>query len=268
MNATIDNYFIENNTIGIYEQILEGLHITDCHTHIGKDRSGHSLSKASLLKQMKDNGIDKAIIFPLDDPNAGEDYHHPNEKILEAFKENPESLVPFFRLNPNKKWEKECELRISQGFRGMKIHPRSQDFKITNPSAMKIYDKIEKENLIMLIHAGFGLEHIADDLNLMTKTFSKLRIIVGHGGFPELQKVIKLLKEKNNVAFDTSTMRVFDLVELLKKVDYKKIFFGSDVPMYNQTLALQMLIDSAIIARKKPSHIKKILGENAEKWLK
>ena len=265
---SLSKYFIENENIGLYEEIFDNVHIIDSHVHIGLDREGQRLNRLSLLKQMRGNGIDKAIVFPFDDPRAGKDYNYPNERILEAFHKDPTTLVPFFRLSPKNDWKQEYERRAAQGFQGIKLHPRSQNFGMTCPEVMELYERMEKDNLITLIHAGFGLDYMADDLLKIARTFPKLRIIVGHGGFPELERVIQLLKDKDNVAFETSTMRIFDLVELISNVSYKKIFFGSDAPIYDQTLALQMLVDSAALAKQKPNQIKSMLGENVQRWLR
>ena len=266
--ASLAKYFIENQNIGAYEQVLEDVNIIDVHTHIGKDMDGQALSSPELLMHMKANGVGRAVIFPFNDREAGKDYNIPNQKILNIYKKNPDKYVPFFRLDPNREWQKEFDKRAGQEFFGLKLHPRSQKFKMSSDSVMKICEKVEKAGLILLMHAGFGLDYVADDLNRISKTFPKLKFLVGHGGFPELEKVMSLLKDRANVMFDVSTMRIFDLVELLKNVSYKKIVFGSDVPLYDQALALQMLVDSAIMARQKPNQIRSILGGNIERWLK
>lgn len=266
--ASLAKYFIENETIGAYEQVLENARIIDVHTHIGRDMDGQALSSPELLRHMKANGIEKAIIFPFNDREAGKDYSSPNEKILNVYKKNPDKYVPFFRLDPNKSWQKEFDKRAGQGFAGLKLHPRSQKFKMSSDSVMKICEKVEKAGLILLMHAGFGLDYVADDLNRIARTFPTLKFLIGHGGFPELERVMRMLKDRANVMFDVSTMRIFDLVELLKNVSYRKIVFGSDIPLYDQTLALQMLVDSAIMAKQKPDHIRRILGGNIERWLK
>jgi len=261
-------YFIESENIGLYEQILENVTIIDAHTHVGVDVDGSSLSAVALLKSMKQNDINKSIIFPQNDPRAGKTFSQPNEAIYRAYTNNPDKFIPFFRLNPKFDWTNEFEKRVSQKFVGLKLHPSAQNFLITSPKAMKLYEKVQDAGLIMLIHSGFGLSSVAEDLNKIAKTFPKLKILVGHGAFPDLQNAIRLLPKNDNVYFEASTMRIFDLLELLKSVHYSKIVFGSDIPYYDQTLSLQVLIDSATLARKQPHQIRKMLGENMEKWLK
>ena len=264
----LDKYFIESENLGTYEQIFENITIIDSHTHVGSDLDGHTLGVSELRKKMKHNDIDKSIIFPLNDPRAGKTFSYPNDRVLKAFKKHPDRFIPFFRLNPNYEWRKEFNKRLSQGFRGLKMHPSSQNFRIYSSSTSKIYELLEKHNLPILLHCGFGVDQIADDLLKVSKSFKNLKIILGHGGFGELDEVIKLLAERPNVFFETSAMRFFDLVELLHHVSYKKIIFGSDVPYYDQTLSLQMLVDSATLTNHSPNQIKMILGGNIEKWLK
>jgi uncharacterized protein len=266
--AGIQKYFIENENIGVYEQIFENVHIIDSHAHVGVDADGHTLSVPQLLKTMRVNDIDRSIIFPLNDPQAGAVFSGPNERILRSYKSHKEKFIPFFRLDPNHHWKEEFQKRLGQGFRGVKLHPLSQRFAITSPAAMKLYKQMEKDNLILIIHSGFGVENVAESILEVSTTFKNLRVIIAHGGFSELDEAVKRLPERPNVMFETSAMRFFDLVQLLKTVPHKQIVFGSDIPYYDQTLSLQMLVDCATISNHSPNQIRLMLGGNVERWLK
>ncbi len=259
-------YSVTSENIGIYEEIFENVQIIDCHTHIGLDKDGHRMTADKLVKMMDRDKIDKAIVFPLNDPRNDKDFNVPNDEILLAAKVYSDRFIPFFRLNPNYKWSDEFALRVSQGFKGVKLHPRSQDFKLASPKAMKLYKECQKHNLVILVHAGFGLEEIADDLVKIFKTYPKLRMIVGHAGFPDLDNVIKKVAKLDNVIFDTSTCKIFDIFELMKRVDYQKISYGSDIPYYAMDVALEGVIDTAITLGKSANQIRKILGGNIAKW--
>ncbi len=266
--ASIQKYFIESENIGVYEQIFESAAIIDAHAHLGVDVDGHKLGVKEMLKNLKVNDVNKTVIFPLNDPRAGTDFSYPNERILKAYKEHPSKFIPFFRINPNYDWTAEFNKRVSQGFLGVKLHPRGQAFRIASPSAMKVYEAIEKNNLMLLIHGGFDVPKLAHDLLNVVRKFKNLKLIIGHGGFSDLDMVIELFGERPNVLFDTSAMRFLDLVQLLKGVNYKKVVFGSDIPYYERTLSLQMLVDSATLTSHSPNQIKSMLGGNIERWLK
>ena len=266
--AVLSKYFIESENIGIYEQIFESVTIIDAHTHAGADLDGHKMSVNSLLKSMKENGVNKSFIFPLNDPRAGKNFSFPNERIFRAFRKHPERFIPFFRLDPNHDWKGEFDKRVRQGFKGVKLHPLAQNFRIASSSAMNLYERIEKNNLMLLVHCGFGVDKVAEDLLKVLKRFRHLKLVIGHGGFSDLGEALKLLRERQNVFFETSAMRFFDLVELLSAVSYKRIVFGSDIPYYDQTLSLQMLVDSSNVSGYSPNQIRWMLGGNIEKWLK
>jgi hypothetical protein len=260
------NYSITSENIGIYEEIFENVKVVDAHAHIGIDKDGHKITADSLIKAMDASNVDKALIFPLNPPKDSVNFNRSNDAILLAAKFYKERFIPFFRLDPNKKWKKEFETRLSQGFKGLKLHPRSQNFRLMSSKVAKIYEECEKNNLPILFHTGFGLEEIAEDLLQISKRFSKLKIILGHAGFVDMDNVIKKLSKRNNVLFETSSLKIFDLFDLLKAVDCQKIIFGSDAPYYDIDLALEGLIDSAITVGRTATQIKKILGENILKW--
>lgn len=260
------SYSLTSENIGIYEEIFENVKIIDTHAHIGKDEDGHSMSADKLIKYMDTANINKSIVFPLNDNNHSVNFNESNDAILLAAKVYQDRFIPFFRLDPNKSWKEEFNLRLGQGFKGIKLHPRSQNFKLTSSKVMGIYEEAEKNNIAILVHTGFGLEEVAEELVEITKKFSNLKIIIGHAGFVDLDNVIKKLGKKENIIFDTSTLKIFDLFDLLKKVDYQKIAFGSDIPYYDIDLALEGLIDSAITVGKTAYQIKKILGGNIAKW--
>jgi uncharacterized protein len=259
-------YSITSENIGIYEEIFENVKIIDCHTHIGKDKDGHTNSADKLIKFMNASNVNRSIAFPLNDPRNNIDFNEANDEILLAWKVYKEKIIPFFRLNPMHSWKKEFNLRVEQGFKGIKLHPRSQNFKITQSRAMEVYAECEKNNIIIMMHTGFGLEEIADDIFTVAKKFPKLKLILGHSGFVDLDNVIKKMANRDNILFDTSTLKIFDLIDLLKKVDHKKIAFGSDIPYCEIDLALEGIVDSAIIVGKTANQIRNILGGNILRW--
>jgi len=257
-------YSLTSENIGIYEEIFENVKIVDCHAHVGRDKDGHSMTADKLIRLMDKANINKSIIFPLNELNAN--FTQANNNILLAHKFYKDRFIPFFRLDPNISWKDEFKLRVEQGFKGIKLHPRSQNFAVTSAKVMEVYEEAEKSGLAIMMHTGFGLENVGDDINTICKTFPKLKFIIGHSGFVDIDNVIKKAGKKDNVIFDISTIKMFDLFDLLRKVDYNKIAFGSDAPYYDIDLALECLVDAAITVDKTAYQIKKILGGNISRW--
>lgn len=257
-------YSLTSDTIGLYEEIFEDLFIFDAHAHIGMDKDGSKMSVEALIKAMKESHVISAIIFPLNDPVHYKDFAKPNNVVLAAHKKYPKNLIPFFRLNPNFNWEDEFDRCVSLGFRGIKLHPRSQNFEIGSAEATKIYRRAEEKKLVVLMHLGIGTEEgkIADKLLTITRKFPKLRLILGHGAFVDLDNAIKKLGRTKNVLFDLSTMQIFDLFTLMSHVNEKKLVFGSDIPYYDIGISLEAVIDTALMLNKSPSQIQDMLGNN------
>jgi len=128
--------------------------------------------------------------------------------------------------------------------------------------------KAEENDLIVILHTGFGVEHLANDIRSIVREFPKVKFILGHSAFPDIKEVMAGVGSKDNVLFETSSLRIFDLFDLLKEISYKKVVFGSDIPYYDQALALEMLTDTAVILKKSASQIREMLGGNIIRWLK
>lgn len=259
--------FFDHENFESYETIFSNVMIVDAHTHIGRDKDGHYINEREFISKMRLAHVNMAIVFP---QNIGlnKNFSKANDRVYKFYKKYPKNIIPFFRLNPKLRWKKEYKKSVTQGFRGIKLHPRSQHFGISSSYAMKVYEKAEKSRLPVLIHAGFGLENVANDIRKVVDTYPKLKLILGHSAFVDLENTIKAIGNMDNVMFETSTLRIFDLLKLITSMDYTKIVFGSDVPYYDFDLALEMVVDTAIICNKKPNQIKAILGGNILRWFK
>jgi len=176
-------------------------------------------------------------------------------------------LIPFFRLNPHWKWEKEFSLRLEQNFKGIKLHPRAQHFDLTYSRVMKIYEKAEENSLAVLIHTGIGLGNIVEKMEKIAKTFPKLNIILGHSAFVDIEEAIKRLKKYNNVYFDTSTIKIFDLYDLLSAVPASRIVYGSDMPYLDMQYSVEAIIHTCIILNVSLKKMEMIFSKNLESIL-
>tara|TARA_Y100000310_G_scaffold345846_1_gene471106 strand:- start:3864 stop:4658 length:795 start_codon:yes stop_codon:yes gene_type:complete len=261
----IPKTFFDPENTKLYEKIFSNINVIDAHTHIGRDKDGHFINEKVFVENMKQSGVNKAIVFPLNEP-VHRNFSKPNDRILDFYKKFPEEIIPFFRLNPKTKWEPEFDRRVSEYFKGIKLHPRSQDFGIASYSVIELYEKAQENDIPILIHTGFGLSNISDDIKFIVKSFPKLRLILGHSAFVDMENTIKKVGGSKNVFWDTSTLSIFSILELINSVDSRQIVFGSDIPYYDFGLALQMVVDTAIICNKNPNHIKDILGANLERW--
>jgi len=263
----IFDYSWDSENSKIYKSLFRGIHTIDCHVHIGKDQDGLFCGAKSIIKSMNDANISKSIIFPFNDVKKGTDYHKPNDVVLRAYKKHSSRFIPFFRLNPLGEWKKEFDLRVKQGFIGIKLHPVAEKFKLLDKEAQKVYKAAEEANLVLLVHAGLSMDAISEEIKIITEKFPNLKIILGHAAFIDMRNAVKAVGDNTNVFFDVSSLKVFDLYKLFKTLPAKRIIFGSDYPYYYQSIAIETMLDTALICRLTPNMIQGMLGDNLLRWL-
>jgi len=260
-------FFVSTGSIETYEK-LDDAKIWDAHCHIGNDLDGHRMSQRLLVKKLDDSGVEKAVIFPLNDREKQKCFERSNDHIFRAFLEHPDRLIPFFRIDPNSgRWQEEFDRRVSQGFRGLKLHPRAQKFDIGSAGARRVFERAEDERIPLLIHTGFGLEDGMNGLLCSIHEHPRLRVILGHSGFVDLGRVIDAALKNSNIYFDTSVVKMYDLFFLMQRMDHKRIFYGSDIPYGDMDFSLQGILSVAISLGLSPRQIRDIIGGNLEGFL-
>lgn len=268
MEADFFDYNWDSENSKVYRGLFKHLIVIDSHIHIGKDKDGIISTPEGLIKKMDEANISQSVIFPFNEMVIGKNFHTPNNKILSAFKKYPDRFIPFFRIDPLNNWKREFNLRVKQGFVGIKLHPLSQKFKLLDPRVIEVYKEAEKAGLMIIFHTGTGMTSVGKEIKLISEKFPKLKLILGHAAYLDLWPSIELLHNNQNVFFELSTMKVFDLYKLFKSLPPERIIFGSDYPYHEMKITLETVLDTALVCGRTPKMIKGILGENMLKWLK
>src|ERR1017187_3074367 len=138
--------------------------VIDAHTHLGLDEDGRSLTLEQLLSQLDDAGARRACVFALHDPERHPAYRVPNDRVLAWSGESDGRLVPFCRLDPAEIPLAESERCLAAGARGIKLHPRAQDFVFDGEEIDGVFSLAESAGVPILIHAGRGLPPLAEGL--------------------------------------------------------------------------------------------------------
>ncbi len=250
-----------------FRDLLEGMEIWDVHGHVGCDIDARQLSAAQRVEQLDAVGLARSVVFPMNDPRQGFAFEGPNDVIWAAYQAYPERLIPFFRLNPNFSSRLEYERRVAQGFRGIKLHPRSQSFRIAQDEAMAIYGWAEGDGLPVLVHTGSGVHQVVDDVKRVVDAHPMLRLILGHSAAQELPRCCSTCHECDWILFETSTLERDQLRELLDQVDPSKIAYGSDVPFQDPVEDLALLLEVGQEVGLDRTGLELILGGNLRRWL-
>jgi len=202
---------------------------------------------SSLLASMDRHGIEKSVVCSIATKPPQFD------PILEWCKKiRSDRIVPFPSLHPT---DPNFDDRIaevkSEGFKGVKFHPYYQDFNIDDELLFPLYDKISRENLIVLMHTGFDFAfertRKADPVKVVRvlEKFPDLKIMASHLGawddWAEVEKHLTGKKIYMEISFSLEYLSPETAKKIILSHPRDHIFFGTDSPWADQGKALGLL---------------------------
>lgn len=250
----------------VQQKIPAGVEVFDAHAHIGVDMDGRTMTADGMRDRMLQAGVSRSIVFPLNDPNAHDDFSGPNDALWAAYEDYPDLFVPFFRLNPHMDYEKEFGRCVDLGFKGLKLHPVSQQFELDDPKFVRLLEMAAEADLPVLIHAGFAMQRIVEPLLPTVEAHPELRLILGHAAMVEVLEATRAFRDHENVLFETSVVGARDLYMLFREFDHSRICFGSDIPYGDLPSTLYAALAVADAAGVPDDVLPDILSGNIRRW--
>jgi hypothetical protein len=234
--------------------------VIDAHTHLGLDEDGRSLTLEQLLGELDEAAATRACVFPLHDPERRPAYTLPNDRVLRWAGESEGRLLPFCRLDPAEDALAEGERCLAAGARGIKLHPRAQDFGFESQEMGDIFALAESAQVPILIHAGRGLPPLADGLVKLALDHPGAVLILAHGGICDQGILTTRLADHPGVLYDISCFFPLDVIELFARVPAERIVFASDPPYGLPATSLYMALRVASQAGLDEAAVKAVLG--------
>jgi uncharacterized protein len=243
----------------------EDVRVWDAHTHLGVDEDGFTLSPEELMAGMRSHGVERAFTFPLNDPERSPAYRVPNDRVLAWAEASEGVLVPFCRLDLTEEPIAEAERSLDRGARGIKLHPRAQNFTFGERALDPVFRVAAERRVPILIHAGRGLPAIADDLLHLVDNHPEALLILAHAAIADLEHIGRTLLNHPNVLYDTSVWSNTDLRALLATASPEQIVFASDAP-YGAPGVAQIQLGTALRqVGATPDQVRAIMWGNAER---
>jgi hypothetical protein len=238
----------------------QGAEVIDAHTHLGLDEDGRSLTLEQLLGQLDAAGARRACVFPLHDPERRPAYTVPNDRVLQWAQESEGRLAPFCRLDPAEGALAECERALGRGARGIKLHPRAQDFVFDGGGMDDVFGLAESAQVPILIHAGRGLPPLADGLAELALRHPGVVLILAHGAICDQGILTTRLADHPGVLYDMSCFYPVDVIELFARAPAERIVFASDPPYGMPATTLYMALRVARQAGLDDAAVRLVLG--------
>ena len=217
------------------------------------------------LTQMEKAGIEgfAAHAVALNPHNA----ERINDFILECAKDS--RLVPFAAIHPAcEKPEDFVSRLIDRGFRGVKIHPDIQRFRLDDPDVMPMMKAIAGR-LPLLIHCGddrYDYDGPERVLSLHEK-LPELQMICAHlGGWMEWERAAAILPG-HGLLLDCSSALFNktpeEAAEVLRVFGCENVLYGTDYPMWSPSEELKRFMRIPLETQEREN----ILWNNAARLL-
>lgn len=235
--------------------------VFEAHAHLGVDEDGRSLDPQMLLAQLDAAGARRACVFPLHDPERRPAYRLPNDRVLAWSAGSEGRLIPFCRLDPGEEPVREGRRCIQRGARGIKLHPRAQEFSFDMPDMEGIFALAEEASVPILIHAGRGMPPIADGLADLALRHPDVVLILAHAAICDQGVLASRLADHPGVLYDTSCFFPVDVIALLARVPPERVVFASDPPYGLTSSGLYFSLRMAAHAGLDEHATRALLGE-------
>jgi hypothetical protein len=240
---------------------VPGVELFDAHTHLGQnDPDGMRQTPDELLSGLRAADARGAFVFPMHEPDG---YPPANDMVLATAADSDGLLVPFCRVNPHDGALREAERCLANGARGIKLHPRAEEFTLDHPAVVDLAALAHERGLPILIHAGRGIPALGLHAVELSRKFPNARLILAHAGICDLSWIWRVAPDHPNLFFDTAWWMPADLQTLFSLVPPGQILFASDAPYGSTAISAAFQLRCALQAGLSPEQVRSIAAGQA-----
>ncbi len=247
-------------------QLPPSTKVWDAHTHTGAaDPDGFTNTSEALLARLDGVGHAGAVFTTSADPLG---YRLHNDRILDEAARSDGRLIPFLRIDPNDASAlAETKRSLDAGHRGIKLHPRSEKFRLDHPTVGDVAAVAAERRVPLLVHAGRGMDPLGDAPVRLIDANPGLQIILAHCGISDLSSLAVESQTRPGLMFDTAWWNPADLAALFSWVDASQILYGSDMPYGAPLMSLTIAARAAIQAGLSGPGLSAVFGDNLQRAL-
>jgi predicted TIM-barrel fold metal-dependent hydrolase len=240
------------------------LALFDTHTHFGRhDPDEFRQEPEQLLATMKFAGA-RAITFPMHEP-AGYPAANDEARAIEAGASG--RVVHFCRVNPHDGALAEAERCLDLGAHGIKLHPRAEQFAMSEPAVEDLTRLAQARGVPILIHAGRGIPALGQNTLELAQRYPGAKFILAHAAVSDLAWLWRLMPENPNLFIDTSWWNPADFVALFSLVPPGQLLWASDNPYGYPLHAAAFQLRYALLVGLGGEAIQTIAGGQIERIL-
>jgi len=238
--------------------------IFDAHTHIGaNDPDRQHQTAAELLVGLEPLGA-RAATFPMQEPDG---YPPANDELIAVAAASSGRLVAYCRVDPQKDAVAEARRCLDAGARGIKLHPRAEQFSLDEPAVEGLAALAHERRVPILIHAGRGIPALGRDALRLAADHPGAYLILAHAAVSDLAWLWRELPAHPSLLIDTAWWSPGDLIELFTLVPAGQIVWASDSPYGRPLTSAVMHLRYALQAGVGAEALRSIAGGQMERLL-
>lgn len=202
------------------------MNIIDGHCHILKGELD------SLLREMDDGGVERAVICP-SRPCIAVSNREGNETLAAAQSAHPDRFAGFAVANPwcGAKAAEELKHARDLGLHGLKVNSAIQGFSLLDPMFFPLIEFARDAKWPVYCHMGTPVHALPLQLAELAGLYPDVTFILGHCGFSDFWNDIPdAITRCPKVYLETSYAYPSQLEAYLKSAGPDRIIFGSDRP--------------------------------------
>jgi predicted TIM-barrel fold metal-dependent hydrolase len=227
----------------------------DAHSHIGDfpEMNIYGRTTEDLLKYMDKFDIRRAAVSSIT-KRIKED----NDRVTEALQAYPDRFVGLAHIDPNSRKDAVTELErcLALGFRGIKLHPVWDNFRVIDLDMMgPLLDKASDNRLPIMIHTGNYPMSVPIHVAILAQQYPMIKFICAHMGVDSTAEAITSARLAENLYLETSgSSSAGEVEQAVRSIGAHRFLWGTDPP-YGNFIAEFYKIISLNIGEKEKQQI-------------
>ncbi len=215
-------------------QLSKRFKLFDAHSHIGDfpEMNIYKRSAEELLRYMDRFNIRYSAISSIT-KRSRED----NEMVARTLKAYPDRFVGLAHIDPNLRKDAVSELErcLALGFKGIKLHPVWDNFRVIDLDLMSpLLDRIASERVPIMIHTGNYPMSVPIHVATLAQQYPKIKFICAHMGVDSTAEAITSARLSQNVYLETSgSSSAGEVEQAVKQIGSDRFLWGTDPPYGN-----------------------------------
>ena len=223
------------------------VHATSDGTWLGGTRYDASIER--LLREMDKAQVERACLVAIAD-------FAKNECVRRFSRAHPDRFVPVGSINPGKLADELAVERAigelaSEGFRGLKLHSRLNEYDPLDPRGIAAIQAAGEQGLVVFLDTLFRQRRVptrsaTDIIDQIALSCPDTRIVLLHGGASAMLEVFELVRMHAHLILDLSftLMRYagssldLDMRFICQGLD-QRVTVGSDFPEYTPSQMIE-----------------------------